>query len=124
MKKIIITSYILLIGLNGFGQENATQFADKMPLFNGATEENNRDKIKAHFDGCGLKVIEDGKTPYIGVTFLIDSVGIPTSHNLLLGNDSIMLNKIIKCMENTPKWIPATKGRIDVSCWFNIAFEK
>ena len=115
---------LLFATQTGFGQENVYQFADKIPLFNGATEENNGLKIKTYFENCGIKVLEDEKTLYIGLSFVIDSVGTVTSHKLLFGNDSIMLKKIVNCMENTPKWIPAIKDGKNVSCWFNLAFEK
>tara|TARA_R110001592_G_scaffold165164_3_gene399377 strand:+ start:2816 stop:2965 length:150 start_codon:yes stop_codon:yes gene_type:complete len=36
-------------------------------------------KIKLHFKKCGLNLSEDDKNRYIGVSFVIDSAGIPTS---------------------------------------------
>ncbi|MBE7443130.1 MAG: hypothetical protein KF732_09405 [Flavobacteriales bacterium] len=124
MKNIFSILIVLFIAQTGFGQTNSTQFADKSPLFNGATEETNGIKIKTHFKGCGLKLLENDKNRYIGVSFIIDSIGTPTSPIVLFGNDSIMFNKIVNCVENTPKWIPAKKNGRDVSCWYNLAFEK
>lgn len=124
MKTIFSILIILLIAQSGFGQLNAAHFADRSPLFNGATEETNGIKIKTHFEECGLKLSENNDSRYIGVSFIIDSIGNPTSPILLFGNDSIIFNKIIKCIEDTPKWIPAKKNGKDASCWYNLAFEK
>lgn len=124
MKNILTILIVLLIAQTGYGQSNAILLADRSPLFNGANEESNGIKIKTHFEGCGLKLLENNDNKYIGVSFIIDSIGTPTSPMLLFGNDSIMFNKIIKCMENTPKWIPAKKNGKDASCWYNLAFEK
>jgi len=124
VKSIIIISAFLLLGGYGFGQENTTQFVDIIPLFNGADEETNYVKTKAYFDNCNLTLLADEEGINIGVSFIINSTGIATSPILIFGNDSTMFNAVIKCMKNTPKWIPASKDGANVSCRFNFAFEK
>lgn len=124
MKKFLTILIVLLVAQSGFGQQNVSQLTDSSPLFNGSTLENHGIKLINYFNGCGLKVSENGKNCHIAVTYVIDEKGVPNSPILLIGNDSIMFNRVIECMQKSPNWIPAKKNGIDVSCQYNIAFEK
>jgi hypothetical protein len=123
MKKLLIISFLLIVGFNGFGQNNTNQFADRTPLFNGANEETNYQLLKVYFDGCGLNILPDGVGNSIVVSFVIDSVGTPILPILIIGSDSVMFNTVVTCMKSTPKWIPAIKNGKDVSCRFNFPFK-
>jgi len=122
MRKIVIISLLLIIGLNGFGQKNISQFVDSPPLFNSSDGDTSDKLIKAHFDGCGLNLSSGEKNTVIFTSFVIDSTGTPSSPILLKGTDSTMFKSVIDCMKKTRKWTPAIKNGKNVSCRYNFAF--